>query len=64
MTNDKRITIKWLGVFTMEIVNVTPKEFKQMLIQIVLSVGFLGFVAFMFVLGWRMPEIITAVRWW
>jgi|GEM_PF-1195159 len=54
---DNRFTFKFLGVFTVEIVKVTPKEVRKTLWQ----VAFIFFVAILLI---RLPAYIDSVRWW
>lgn len=53
MPNDKRITLKMLGV-TMEVINVTADQFLKIL-------KWAGGFAVALVLVWRLPNIIGAL---
>lgn len=53
MPNDKRITLKMLGV-TMEVIKVTADQFLKIL-------KWAGGIAVALVLVWRLPEIINAL---
>lgn len=53
MPNDKRITLKMLGV-TMEVINVTADQFLKIL-------KWAGGIAVLLLLVWRLPDIITAL---
>lgn len=54
---DNRFTFKFLGVFTVEIVKVTPKEVRKTLWQVSIII----FIAICLI---RMPALIIAIRWW
>lgn len=53
MPNDKRITLKMLGV-TMEVINVTADQFLKIL-------KWTGGIAILLLLVWRLPDIIVAL---
>lgn len=55
--NDKRFSLKILGVFMIEINNVTPEKIVKILWQVAIILG-------LFILLWRLPILITAIRWW
>lgn len=52
---DNRFTFKFLGVFTVEIVKVTPKEVRKTLWQA-------AFILFIVILLIRMPAYIEAFK--
>lgn len=52
---DNRFTFKFLGVFTVEIVKVTPKEVRKILWQA-------AFILFIVILLIRLPAYIEAFR--
>ena len=54
MQHDKRITFKCLGVL-MEVVNITPEKFMSIVTRFGITVG-------SFIVLWRLPEIITALK--
>lgn len=55
--NDKRFSLKILGVFMIEINNVTPEKIVKILWQVAIILG-------LFIFLWRLPVLITAIRWW
>jgi hypothetical protein len=56
-TKDNRFTFKFLGVFTVEIVKVTPKEVRKTLWQF-------AAILFILIVLVRLPAYIEAIRWW
>ncbi|EPF72110.1 hypothetical protein F945_02160 [Acinetobacter rudis CIP 110305] len=54
---DNRFTFKFLGVFTVEIVKVTPHEVRK-------TLRLTAFILFVMILLVRLPAYIEAVRWW
>jgi len=54
---DNRFTFKFLGVFTVEIVKVTPREVRKTLWQA-------AFILFIVIILIRLPTLIAALRWW
>lgn len=57
MSNDNRFTFKILGVVTVEIVKVTPKEVRKTITHVALWL-------FLAIILLKMPALITAIRWW
>lgn len=57
MSNDNRFTFKILGVITVEIVKVTPKEVRKTITHVALWL-------FLAIILAKMPALITAIRWW
>lgn len=57
MSNDNRFTFKILGVITVEIVKVTPKEVRKTITHISLWL-------FSAIILLNLPALITAIRWW
>lgn len=53
--NDKRFHLKVLGVFMIEINNVTPEKVIKILWQLAIILGLL-------ISLWQLPEIITAIK--
>lgn len=56
MVNDKQFTFKFLGVF-MEVINFTPKELRK-------TMWTAAVILLLLVLTWRLPEMISAIKWW
>ncbi len=50
--NDKRFTLKMLGVFLMETLNINPKEVRKTFWHVIGGLALL-------ILVWRLPEILT-----
>ena len=57
MDNNKRFFVKLLGIFMIEITNVTPEK----IIKILWVVAKIGFIAILLI---KMPEYINAIKWW
>lgn len=57
MSNDKRFFVKLLGVFMIEIVNVTPEKITKIL----WSVAKIIFIA---IILFKLPDYINAVKGW
>ncbi|PIT17527.1 hypothetical protein [Snodgrassella alvi] len=56
IANDKRFTFKYLGDF-METINFTPKELRKKMWTAAL-------ILLLLILAWRLPEMISAIKWW
>jgi len=54
---DNRFTFKFLGVFTVEIVKVTPKEIRK-------TIWHAALIVFICILLIRFPSYMEAIRWW
>lgn len=52
--NNKRFFFKFLGVFSMETINFTPKELRK-------TMWTAAVIILLFILAWRLPDILTAV---
>ena len=57
MDNNKRFFVKLLGIFMIEITNVTPEK----IIKILWVVAKIEFIAILLI---KMPEYINAIKWW
>lgn len=57
MTNNKRFLIKLLGVFMIEINNVTPEKIGKLL-WLVAKIVFIAIILF------KLPEYISVIKWW
>lgn len=55
--NDKRFLMKVLGVFMIEINNVTPEKIIKMLWNIAV-------ILMVMIVLWRLPNYINAIKWW
>ncbi|WP_180296487.1 hypothetical protein [Snodgrassella alvi] len=56
MPNDKRFTFKFLGIF-MEAINFTPKELRK-------TMWTVAMILLVLIFAWKLPEIISAIKWW
>lgn len=54
--NDKRFTFKFLGVL-MEAINITPKKIRK-------TMWTTATILILFALIWKLPDLITGIRWW
>lgn len=57
MSNNNRFTFKILGVVTVEIVKVTPKEVRKTITRVAI-------LLFLAIILLKLPALITAIRWW
>lgn len=57
MSNDKRFLMKLLGVFMIEITNVTPEKIGKLLWKITLMICII-------IVFFKLPDYINAVKWW
>ncbi len=57
MNNDKRFFIKLLGVFMIEINNVTPEKIEKLLWMV-------SKIVFLVIILIKLPDYITAIKWW
>jgi hypothetical protein len=56
IANDKRFTFKYLGDF-MEAINFTPKELRK-------TMWTAAVILLVLIFAWRLPEIISVIKWW
>ncbi|STY93445.1 hypothetical protein [Moraxella bovis] len=57
MSNDKRFLMKLLGVFMIEITNVTPEKIGKLLWKITAMICII-------IVFFKLPDYINAIKWW
>lgn len=57
MSNNKRFFMKLLGLFMIEITNVTPEKIEKLLWMV-------SKIVFLVIILIKLPDYITAIKWW